>query len=204
MDNSAFSQRLTLLPKLDTTERALSYITAQKSYTKFYASEGRSYLSSWQLNESQSNNSKQSENDNNLAAEFSFGGTPVLEPRVRKAAPAKSVISVDSSRSGEHERCVRKIAKSLVSVSSSKSSKKRHRQSRPKGKKDGLSVERVNKSKKLTKSKKRVNESPSNSSKADRKMFSAYRIPYSSPLRPEGTAGKEALQAGHYESIFRF
>ncbi|KAF8627191.1 hypothetical protein AX15_004509 [Amanita polypyramis BW_CC] len=164
MEGLSFKERLALLPKLDTEERTALHAQGQKAYAKHYASEGRTYISSWR-DECHSDDvpGKEKGRMDNKLVDVDLG-TPVLRPRVKNLA--KSVIPVGCGKEDEKKR-TKFIAETVITVESSDSDKKIHeKRMLTKSKKREKAEGKVHKSKeKLVQSKKkRVNDSSSNSS----------------------------------------
>ena len=168
MEKSSFSERLALLPQLDAEKRTAVHVQGQRSYAKFYESEGRSYMSSWHQNDSTP--SREEGGSPARKPADTVIGTPILKPRVKNLAKpvepsqveqlkaaTKTVITVESSNHEERDQGKRTATKS----------KKRDRTI--------TNVER-NKKKIVPSKKKRVNESASDSSRAERKVSTANSI----------------------------
>jgi hypothetical protein len=180
MERSSFSERLALLPQFDAEKRTAVHVQGQRSYAKFYESEGRSYMSSWHQNDSTPSREEGGSPASKPAD--TVIRTPILKPRVKNLAKpvepseveqlkTKTVITVESSNPEEKDQGKRTTTKSK--------------------KRDGAitNVER-NKKKTVPSKKKRVNESASDSSRAERKISTAnsiYVCCLTSRCRSEGT-----------------
>ena len=183
MERSSFSEHLALLPQFDAEKRTAVHVQGQRSYAKFYESEGRSYMSSWHQNDS-TPSGEEGRSPASKPADTVIG-TPILKPRVKILAKpvepseveqlktaTKTAITVESSNPEEKDQGKRTTTKSK--------------------KRDGAitNVER-NKKKTVPSKKKRVNESASDcSSRAERKISTANSIfvcCLTSRCRSEGT-----------------
>ncbi|KAK2466156.1 hypothetical protein APHAL10511_001798 [Amanita phalloides] len=160
-EGSTFSERLALLPKINTEERTLVHVQGQKSYAKSYASEGRTYMLSWR-DERQSDAPLSGEDEKHLA-DIDLG-TPILKPRVEKLAKP-AILARSPKIDGGNENT--KIVNTVISIKSSNSDKNSHQQRiarKDKKIKDTTNKVDKRKGKSMSSQKKRVNESPSDSS----------------------------------------
>src|SRR6266550_3839178 len=123
MDDLSFIERLALLPQFDPERRTAAHVQGQKSYAKLYASEGRTYMSSWRQGDG-THSGDEIKCPVNKPANIDIG-TPVLKPRVEKPAKSadpskakklkattKTVITVESSNHNEKDQKKRTTMKS--------------------------------------------------------------------------------------------
>lgn len=175
MDNLSFIERLALLPQFDADHRTAAHVQGQKSYAKLYASEGRAYMSSWRLGDG-THSGEENKSPVNKPANIDIG-TPILKPRVEK--PAKSVEPSKVKK-------LKTTTKTVISVESSNLNEKdQKKRTTTKAKVEKIKEKAVP----PKKARKRVvEESPSESSRAERKISTARLSIYVTPWRRfEGT-----------------
>ncbi len=164
MDDLSFIERLALLPQFDPERRTAAHVQGQKSYAKLYASEGRTYMSSWRQGDG-THSGDEIKCPVNKPANIDIG-TPVLKPRVEK--PAKSA---DPSKAKK----LKATTKTVITVESSNHNEKdQKKRTTMKSKKTADAKVEKSKQKTVPPRKKRVvEESPSESSRAERKISAA-------------------------------
>ena len=179
---SSFSEHLALLPQFDAEKRTAVHVQGQRSYAKFYESEGRSYMSSWHQNDSTPSVEEGRSPASKLAD--TVIGTPILKPRVKILAKPVEPSEVEQLKTA---------TKTAITVESSNPEEKdQGKRTTTKSKKRDGAITNVERNKKKTvPSKKRVNESASDcSSRAERKISTTNSIfvcCLTSRCRSEGT-----------------
>ncbi|KAF8351529.1 hypothetical protein F5887DRAFT_212977 [Amanita rubescens] len=158
MEDLSFLERLALLPQFDAEQRTAAHVQGQKSYAKLYASEGRTYMSSWRQGDG-THSGEENKSPVNKPADIDIG-TPVLKPRVEKPAN-----SVEPSKAEK----LKATTKTVITVESSNLNEKDQKKRTTTKSKKTADATAKSKEKTVPPKKKRVvEESPSESSRAER------------------------------------
>ena len=162
MEDMSFSERLALLPRFDAEKRTAVHVQGQRSFAKFYESEGRSYMSSWDHNDSTHSGGEEGRSPARKPADTVIG-TPILKPRVKNLAK-----SVEPSKAD-----LKTTTKTAITVESSNPTEKdlgKKTTTKSKKRKGAIANVERKKGKTVSSKKERVNESASDSSRAERKV----------------------------------